>query len=611
MYISHRHRPKLSKLGFYSAAFLFIIWILVNLRVKKIPFPHVPDIPAHIPFERVPSWNPEKNLTAFSKYGMVASDSEYCSQIGVDILHRGGNAADAAVSTCLCIGATDTMFSSGIGGGAFITSKLANADFAVSIDAREMAPGKAYPEMYKGRESHNKYGGLASGIPGELKGLWTLYKMHGSGNLEWADLILPVAEFIDNGWKVDARLGYALQTQRSAFRYFREDWDFIFKNGTDHLLEKGDLIRRTALAKTLRYIAKNGASAFYDPNDYISRSLSAKVQQWGGIITPEDFSKYEVVVENAITLKNFTDENLTVYSPAGSSSGLALITGLSILNQLGRFDKTDYTINESHRLIEVMKWMASTRSYLGDIGVYNKNKTEIEEKNQRYDKFLSKEFIQSVSLKINDSTTHPWQDYDPAYEPNDPHGTSSLSVVDKDGNSVVLTTTVNLLFGSCVHDPNTGIILNNEMDDFSMPHTSNSFGLAPSVYNYIQPYKRPLSSSAQSIVVDSEGKLRLAIGAAGGSRITNAILQGIVRTFIQGKDICNVIANPRIHHQLLPDTVFIENPVSEKLIKSLQEKGHNIETIIPQTAMNGIFVNEEGMWGQSDWWRKFGVAVGV
>lgn len=610
MYIPDRHKRGLARQAFFAVLAVVLVVIFLSLRPHKIPFPHVPDIPAHIPFDRTPKWDPETNVTAFSKKGMVASDSRYCSQMGIDILRRGGNAADAAVTTCLCIGATDTMFSSGIGGGAFITA-LKKGLGAISIDAREMAPKAAHVNMFEGREHYSQYGGLAAGIPGELKGLWTLHKLHGSKNLAWEDLVLPVADLVDNGWKIDVRLAFALKTQLSAFKYFRKDWDFVFKSGTNQLLEEGDLMRRPALAKTLRYVAEQGASVFYDPNDYIARSLAAKVQEYEGILTPEDFGKYEVVVEDAIKLSNFTNNNLTVFSANGASSGLALVTGLSILDQFDSFEKTDYTPVGTHRMIEVMKWMASTRSYLGDGGYYNTNKTQLQERRQRYSKFLSKEYIQSVKEKINDNFTNPWENYDPAYEPNDPHGTSSLSVVDKGGNAVTLTTTVNLLFGSCVHDPNTGVIMNNEMDDFSVPHTRNAFGLSPSVYNYIEPYKRPLSSSAQSIVVNSKGNVELVIGAAGGSRITTAILQGIVRTFIQGKNITNVIANPRIHHQLLPDNIFFERPVSDVLIKELEGKGHTVELISPMTAMNAIRVTSEGMWGQGDWWRKFGVAVGA
>lgn len=612
MYDSKRNKPKVAQITYYSVSVIILFWLFSTLRNDEhVPFPTIPKIPAHVPFKREATWNPNKDKTAFSKYGMVASDSEYCSELGVKILQRGGNAADAAITTCLCIGATDTMFSSGIGGGAFITSK--RFDGAISIDAREMAPGSASTDMFKDREDRIKYGGLASGIPGELMGLWKLYKLHGSGTLKWADLVLPIAELVERGWKVDKRLAYALQGQLHAFKYFRKDWDFVFKDNSNTLLGEGDLIKRRGLAKTLRYIAKHGALSFYDPNDYISKSISAKVQEWEGILTPKDFGMYDVIVERALELNNFTDRNLTVYSANGASSGLALISGLSILNQMNEFecDGSNLTSIETHKLAEVMKWMAATRSYLGDIGIYNKNESELIEKTERYSKFLSQDYIDGVLSKINDNKTYSWQQYNPAYEPNDPHGTSSLSVTDIDGNAVVLTTTINLLFGSCVHDPETGVIMNNEMDDFSLPHTKNSFGLQPSIYNYIQAYKRPLSSSAQTIIVNSENNLELVIGAAGGSRITNAILEGILRILLKGKNITNAIANPRIHHQLLPEILYIENPMDGSMVEDLQSKGHHIEYIPPQSAMNAIRVTEEGMWGQSDWWRKFGVAVGV
>lgn len=593
---------------YVGTAVLLLVLLTTLSRHQKVPFPRVPDVPAHIPFTKSPTWNPDTNVTAYSTSGMVASDSEYCSQMGVDILKLGGNAADAAVTTCLCIGATDTMFSSGIGGGAFITAK--NSTGAISIDAREMAPAGAYSDMFKGREHKSMYGGLASGIPGELIGLWTLYESHGSKNVTWQQLLEPVAEFVERGWRIDKRLAYALQIQKSAFAYFRKDWDFVFKSGTNKLLEEGDLMKRKALAKTLRYVGKKGGFAFYDAEDYIARSLAAKNQEWEGVITPDDFGKYKVVIQDASKLENFTAKNLTVYTANGASSGPALIYGLSILNEFENRDFHDYDVEETHKLIEVMKWMASARSYLGDIGVYNTNKTQMRDHEKRYAKFRDPNHIKEVKGRITQKT-HPWQEYDPAYEPNDPNGTSSLSVVDSQGNAVSITTTINLLFGSCVHDPVTGVIFNDEMDDFSLPHTKNAFDLEPSVFNYIEPYKRPLSSSAQSIITDSEGNVELVIGAAGGSRITNAVFQGIIRTFLQEKNITDTIANPRFHHQLIPDVVTMESPQSDDFISSLENKGHNVRLDIPRSAMNGIRVRNGEMWGQGDWWRKFGVAVGV
>lgn len=614
MHLIYDNKRPLGRIFGYTIAIIICLDLLVTIY-RKPPFPRVPDIPAHIPFQKTATWHPDGNFTVYSKKGMVASDSEYCSKLGADILKQGGNAADAAITTCLCIGATDTMYSSGIGGGAFITSKLFGKD-AISIDAREMAPGKASADMFSGIEYQTKYGGLASGIPGELMGLWKLYQLHGSKKLEWKELVEPVAKLIDEGWEADVRLAFALQVQKPAFKYFRKDWDFLHKKG-NKLVEKGDWIQRKELAKTLRYVAENGAPAFYDPDGYIAQSLSKKAQEWGGVLEAEDFGMYDVVVEKALKLDNFTDNNLTVFTANGASSGMALLSGLHILNSMygsnhqGGYDELDFE-GETHKLIEVMKWMAAARSYLGDVGIYNNNYTAIDERNERYGRLISSSYVEDVVSKIKYNETHSWEYYKPAYEPNDPHGTSSLSVVDKDGNAVVLTTTVNLLFGSCVHDPETGIILNNEMDDFSLHNTKNSFALQPSVYNFIAPYKRPLSSSAQSIVVDSEGNVDMVVGAAGGSKITNAILQSMVRRYYNGENITEIVANPRLHHQLIPETVYLEEPFRDSLVESLSAKGHDVAFIVPMTAMNVITVEKDGLIaGQSDWWRKFGVAVGV
>ncbi|GMM31175.1 gamma-glutamyltransferase [Martiniozyma asiatica (nom. inval.)] len=621
----HRSRNNLSKfLSINSKGNIILVIIFLIVAYESIvtihrnpthrkPFPKLPDAPAHVPFVRKPTWNPEYNTSSESVNGMVVSDSEICSKVGSEILKLGGNAADAAISTCLCIGTVDTMFSSGIGGGAFITS-FKNGE-AISIDSREMAPGAAYEDMFKNDELGSKFGGLSNAIPGELMGLWSLFKKHGSGKIKWKDLVLPVVDIAENGWLIDSRLQFALEKQRNALRYFNGDWEFVYReDGT--LMKAGDLMQRPALAKTLRTIASDGVDAFYNPKGFIAKSLAKKSQQWGGILTAEDFGHYKPIIQKAISIDNFSNDNLTVYTANGVSSGLALAAGLKIFDSYNEFSKLNEQAEKfnsllTHRILETMKWVASVRSNLGDVS-QSQNKTEIKEHALRYSRFLSDEFIDHVLSKMNDNHTLPWQEYEPAYEQNDPHGTSSLSVVDKDGNAVTLTTTVNLLFGSCVHDPKTGIILNDEMDDFSMPHTKNAFGLSPSVFNFIEPYKRPLSSSSQSILVDSNGKVKMVIGAAGGSRIVSAVIQAIIRYAFQKLDIVNIIANPRIHHQLLPDIANIEiiDKLDDELVQFLTKKGHVVEAEMPQSAMNGIIVVNGVLWGQGDYWRKLGSAVG-
>ncbi|KAH3661932.1 hypothetical protein OGAPHI_006111 [Ogataea philodendri] len=582
---------------------LFIIYLAWPSKEQP---PHFPKMPAHIPFIGGPTWTPQENQTAWGVHGAVASDLEMCSQLGVEILKKGGFAADAAVTTCLCIGATNTMYSSGIGGGAFITSSRAGHGVPISIDAREMAPAGAHKDMYNGNEQASQFGGLAVGIPGELKGLYELHKLHGSGAVGWDDLIMPVVEVLESGWEVSELLGMAISIYGPYFHKHKNDWPFLFDHG--RLLKKGDIMKRPALAKTLRLVAQNGSAAiFYDPDGPIAPHLARKAQQMGGVLTPEDFPKYEAVVEPALVMHNFSDRNLDIYTSSGASSGLALISGLKIINGFEPSPGKDFSKTETHRLVETMKWLASVRSHLGDVGVHNKNETAHQSRNDRYAHLVSDEWCSATTAKISDNETFPWTFYEPAYQPNEPQGTSHLSVLDEHQNAVSLTTTVNLLFGSLVHDPVTGIILNDEMDDFSIPTTKNVFGLQPSVYNYAEPYKRPLSSTAPTIVVDREtGKVDLVIGAAGGSRITTAVLQALVRTYSYGMGLLETVAYPRLHHQLLPETLFIEEPVSQEFVHAMEELGHSVELISHQTAMNGIGVHDGKIAAQSDYWRKLG-----
>ncbi|ODV94511.1 hypothetical protein PACTADRAFT_60842 [Pachysolen tannophilus NRRL Y-2460] len=497
-------------------------------------------------------------------------------------------------------------------------------DDAISIDAREMAPGSAYKDMFNNREDLARIGGLSVGIPGELKGLYELYKLHGSKNLTWQQLIQPVIDLTNNGWIVGEVFDKVLKLYTKTYApgiFNKQDWSFVYNDETGELLSEGDLMKRPSLSHTLSLVAQNGSDAiFYDSEGPIVKSIVEKIQEKGGILTKSDFSKYKIRVEKALITENFTHDNYKIFTSNGASSGAALAAGLNIMNSfndLNGFDSTaeDFKPIESHRLIETMKWMASVRSNFGDLNIYSKNQSEIEEHWKRYKKFLKPEWSFEINSKINDNYTLPsWKDYEPAYQANNPHGTAHFSIIDKDNNAVAMTTTINLIFGSSIHDPDTGIILNDQMDDFSIPTSPNAFGLQPSIYNYIEPFKRPLSSSSPTIIINSiSNKPDLIIGAAGGSKITTCVVQAIIRNYHYKMDLLNVIAAPRLHHQLLPEIVSIEEPlIKYELVDELIKKGHEIELVPHATAMNGIRYNvQEQCWeAVSDYWRKRGEAYG-
>ncbi|KAM9930147.1 hypothetical protein OXX59_000706 [Metschnikowia pulcherrima] len=562
-----------------------------------------------------PDLHPSKEHLAIGRNGMVACDVPLCSEMGTDILKKGGNAADAAVTVALCIGSINSH-SSGIGGGSYIVSS--HADDTISIDAREMAPAKAHKDMYEKMPLFSQFGGPAVAVPGELAGLHKLYTLHGSGKLSWAELFQPVIELNENGWEAPQIWVRALNKIHEALlsrvKALRDSWDFVFRNEGSELVDVGDHITRPQLAKTLRLVAENGSAAvFYDPEGPIAPSLVKTSKRLGGIIETSDFTEYSVKVTEALSF-NFAhgNEQYELLTTQGASSGLALVAGLNFYSTLDeQLSSSEVSPDlKTHRLVEAMKWASAARSHLGDV-----NETYY---GQIVDKFSDPEWVSNLLTEglYSDNKTFPWQHYGPLYEISGTHGTSHFSVVDNEGGAVGMTTTVNLLFGSSVYDNQTGIFLNNEMDDFSQPHRKNAFELSPSTLNFVGPLKRPLSSMAPTII-KKNGEIIITLGCAGGSRISTAILQAIVRMIFWENTLLDTIAWPRIHHQLLPEYIMVESldlldeeyqPLG--VSSALERRNHTLYESGALTAMNAI-KRTNGVWeGVSDYWRKRGEAKG-
>lgn len=608
-----------------TALFLGVCWFMIE-PIQQHDFDYgmfygIDRDPVGDPIGK-PTLDPSSEHLHIGSEAMVSCDVPLCSSMGKSILLKGGNAADAAVTVALCIGSVN-LHSSGIGGGGYIVSSMLERDEVISIDAREMAPTKAFKEMYGKSFTLSKIGGLAIGVPGELKGLQELYTRHGSGNFSWAELLEPVIELNKEGFRCSEILHNSienvLQIVFTILPRIAENWDFVFKKDGSTLIGEGDTITRPALARTLSMIAKNGsADPFYDPEGPIVQSLVKTSQKLGGIITKEDFAKYNVNVEKALEL-NFTVHNETykVYTSNGASSGLALVAGLNLYNKL--YHESSPSL-DAHKEVECMKWMASARSNFGDFTIHESNRTF---RADLVDRFLSDEWSSGIITNGNYSShqTFPWSHYHPKYELSEPHGTSHFSVLDSLGNSVGMTTTINLVFGSMVYDNTTGILLNNEMDDFSIPSGPNAFNLTPSVYNYIEPYKRPLSSCAPTIIMSQvNGSFHpdLLIGAAGGSRITTAVFQAIVRIIYNKVPLLHAIALPRLHHQLIPEYIMVEDLTMLESYNNVTSQmrlfGHDFFNSGPLTAMNGVkrvISDSHVAWqGVADYWRKRGEADG-
>lgn len=611
---------------FYSLMKRLLIGMLLLLSGFFIHFLHLhshyPSLlfsdPVGDPIGR-PSNFPDSKQVAYGAQAMVSCDVPLCSTMGKQILLQGGNAADAAVTVALCIGSVNSHLS-GIGGGAFIISSKGND--TISIDARETASRLASKPMFDRFPVLSMIGGLAVAVPGELKGLDELYRIHGSGNLSWAQLIAPVIDLNEQGWPA-LEIWVRGLTKMSSLVFplapvLADNWDFIFKTDDRQLVQVGDVVKRPNLAHTLQCIANNGSSdIFYDSDGDIVRLLVSTANELGGALLPQDFASYTVATTQALSF-DFND-NYTLYTTGGSSSGLALIAGINFydkLRSLRPMSSPNDDILATHRVVESMKWLSLARSFLGD---HNASYFD-----QLTEKFTSAEWAaDKVHNKYSDHHTFPWENYEPQFEINHPHGTAHFSVVDTHGNAVGVTTTVNLLFGSMVYDNATGVILNDEMDDFSSAHRQNAFNLTPSIYNYIRPHKRPLSLMAPTIVKTAAGDVELVIGAAGGLRIPTAIFQAVVRRIYQHLPLLDTILRPRLHHQLIPHTVAVENyrlfneehrMITHGLVHNIQSAltrfNHEFLELGPLTAMNAIGRFGDGWHGVADYWRKRGAPDG-
>ncbi|GAA6004120.1 hypothetical protein JCM10207_002436 [Rhodosporidiobolus poonsookiae] len=546
--------------------------------------------------------------------GAVASEEERCSKIGVEVLRENGTAVDAGIATALCIGVVNS-FSSGIGGGGFLvirppssppsgSSYTSTCSQPLAIDFRETAASGAFPTMFHPNSSlassfpegssalASKVGGLSIGVPGELRGFEAAYTACGGG-VPWARLFAPAAQlarefavgpelhrrlnarFFDDGPTISAWM-------KDIDQEVYGDWQGVFmRDGGREFLQQGEVVRREAYADTLEKLGREGAGAFYDGE--IAQQLVETIQAAGGIVTLEDFRAYRAQVEPA-EVGSYRGRRYYHGKYPGGGPVLRLL-----LNTLEGYE--DYTDERTglaeHRFIEALKFAFAARTEVGDPAFIDNAKKLAEIPTAAY--------AAAVRANITDDRTHPLAYYHPRFDVHDTHGTTHLSAMDQWGGAVSLTTTVNLIFGSRVMDASTGIILNDEMDDFASPGKADAFGLAPSPFNYPQPGKRPLSSTSPLIVdhptrsssassssssssssdAAADPGAWLAIGGSGGSRIFGAVAQ-VLLNLDWGHDLSSAVELPRVHHQLLPDYVSVESTFRPDLLADLEARGHNI-----------------------------------
>ncbi|OSD06711.1 gamma-glutamyltranspeptidase [Trametes coccinea BRFM310] len=546
---------------------------------------------------RVPSATRNPAYLIRATHGAVASENELCSNMGISVLKDGGNAVDAAISTTLCIGVVN-MFSSGIGGGGFMTVRVPPSNASASskvyaIDFRETAPALSNKTMYVEDPLSARWGGLAVGVPGELRGLEEAHRRW--GKLPWKRLVDPAAQ-LAAGWKVQNELARRIE-MFAPLMLNHPDWKPIFAP-EGRLLQPGETIRRTNLSRTLATIAEEGADAFY--KGPIADAIVQKIKETGGILTHQDLEDYRVIVKRAL---QGTYRGRKIYTPHAPTSGPVLIHMLNLMEHYNDLIEEGRTTLNVHRLIEAMKFGFAARTRIGDPAYHDQV--------ERIHEIPTKEYAAEVVVNITDAATHPPEYYHPIYDVVEDHGTSHSVILDNDGMAVSVTSTVNLVFGSAVLDPVTGVILNDEMDDFSTPGMPNAFGLYPSPYNYPGPGKRPLSSTTPVILEHEDGSFFMALGGSGGSRIFPAVFQTILNVD-WGMDVSGAIESGRLHDQLFPMMVDADDILPASLLDGLREKGHNItvsDTNRVAAVIQAIVKPNATIYAASDS-RKNGIAAG-
>eukprot|EP01102_Stenamoeba_stenopodia_P002352 TRINITY_DN1216_c0_g1_i1.p3 TRINITY_DN1216_c0_g1~~TRINITY_DN1216_c0_g1_i1.p3 ORF type:complete len:594 (-),score=126.67 TRINITY_DN1216_c0_g1_i1:2452-4233(-) len=531
-----------------------------------------------------------------AEHGVVATDNANCSVVGRDILVQGGNAVDAAIASALCLGVLQN-FASGIGGGGIMVIRLANGTLD-SFDFREWAPALSNSTMFLNNPNASLYGGLSIAVPGELAGLEMVHKIY--GKLPWNQLFAPAIAYANEAY-VATTLANTLRTYKSDIMTWANDhFKSVYAPNGD-VLQEGDIFRQPALAKTLQNVADNGAQAFYKGT--IAKNMAAEVKAAGGILSESDLSSYyRKGPLRQQPLTNWYQGYKIVGAQPPISGGICSQFALNIVEGYN-FATEGFTGLNMHWLIESWKYSYSDRRALGDPAFWNITNVMAG--------MSSKDHAAELRNNLSPYTTYNVSHYIDLSDDDEPTrdgGTSHLAVVDVWGNAVSFTSTVNGAFGSYL-TTSDGILLNNQMDDFSTPNITNKYNLPPSVANYIEPGKRPLSSMTPTIV-EKDDDLYMVVGGSGGSRIITGTMQVIIGVLDFERNIADAIAFPRIHNQLIPEETIAEKDYPVDVINELLQRNHTIVFRDPLSVVQGIVIGKDGLLYAASDWRKRGLPAG-
>jgi len=535
--------------------------------------------------------------SVFGRNGMVVAQESRAARIGVAILDRGGNAVDAAVAVGFALAVTYPR-AGNIGGGGFMVIHLASGR-DVAIDYRETAPAAATASMFldaQGNPDRAKLrdSGLSVGVPGTVAGLALALAKYGSGRFTLADLVAPAAALAKNGFAVEDDLADSLPAEKGRLARWPST-KAIFFNG-DNPLREGDRLIQSDLADTLHAVAERGPSAFY--TGPIAQRIAAAVRAAGGIMTAEDLANYRAI--ERLPLRGTYRGYDVVSMPPPSSGGVCLVEMLNILEGYD-LAKLGPTADAFHLIIEAMRRAYADRAFfLGDPDKVDVPTADL----------VTKERAARLRARIGARAT-PSIDVRPG-EARDGEGrnTTHFSVIDRDGNAVSNTYTLNFSFGLGLVAPGTGVLLNNELDDFTAkPGAANAYGLVGFDKNLPAPGKRPLSSMTPTIVLKN-GMPFLVTGSPGGSRIITAVLQVIVNVIDFAMPLTRAVSAPRLHQQWEPDQVYVEPGFAPAVLDALRARGHVIVASDPHTAANSIIVTSDGYLGVADRRTRGSLAAG-
>ncbi|HUE81331.1 MAG TPA: gamma-glutamyltransferase [Pyrinomonadaceae bacterium] len=539
-----------------------------------------------------------------AKHDIVASTNEVASRVGVDILKRGGNAIDAGIAVAFALAVTHPQ-AGNLGGGGFMMIRLKDGK-TTAIDYREMAPAAATRDVYLDKdgnlikgEGSSTVGYRASGVPGTVRGMELALKRYGSGKVSWAQLVEP-ARKLATGFPLTYNLARSLRNSNNYLSRYPETRRIFLNNGKFY--NEGDIFRQPELAATFTRLQKHGPNEFYEGET--ASLIAADMKRNNGLITMADMKGY-VAVEREPVKGTYRGHEI-ISMPPPSSGGAVLIQMLNILETFDLPKMNWASSDRYHLMTEAMRRAFADRAeYLGDADFVKVPVAGL------VDKGYAERLRSTISLERASTSKEIGAGKPPGYESEE---TTHFTVVDAEGNAIANTYTLNDSYGSAVVAKGTGILLNNEMDDFAAkPGTPNMYGLIQGERNAVAPRKRPLSAMTPTFVLRKDGSLWFTVGTPGGPTIINTVLTVIMNVVDYGMNIQQAIDAPRIHHQWLPDELVYEPyGLSGDTEEALKNRGHKLGRARYLGDAQGIMIEEQTgvRLGATDPRRSDGLAQG-